>query len=93
MQFGMPTLIEIKSLEACAALCRELGLAFVELNMNLPEYQADKLDDIKLRVPYYATAPRNISSQRVAHRAGFIPAWACVYKGRFDDVLTESTCG
>ena len=44
MQFGIPTLIEIKSLEACAALCRELGLAFVELNMNLPEYQADKLD-------------------------------------------------
>jgi hypothetical protein len=35
MQLGMPTLIEIKSLEACAALCRDLGLAFVELNMNL----------------------------------------------------------
>lgn len=49
MQFGMPTLIEIKSLETCAALCRELGLAFVELNMNLPEYQADKQDVIKLR--------------------------------------------
>ena len=49
MQFGMPTLIEIKSLEACAALCRKLGLAFVELNMNLPEYQADKLDVIKFR--------------------------------------------
>jgi hypothetical protein len=26
-----------------------LGLAFVELNMNLPEYQADKLDVIKFR--------------------------------------------
>jgi sugar phosphate isomerase/epimerase len=49
MQFGMPTLIEIKSLEAYAALCRELGLAFVELNMNLPECQADKLDVIKFR--------------------------------------------
>ena len=44
MQFGMPTLIELKSTESCAALCRELGLSFVELNMNLPEYQADKLD-------------------------------------------------
>ena len=272
MQFGMPTLIEIKTPEACAALCRELGLAFVELNMNLPEYQSDKLDieelrrisndygiyftihfdenlspcdfnervataytetvlrtiDIAMQLaipilnmhmnpgvwftlpdkkvflfdeyeseymrkltafrdactaaiggsdiqicaencgdygnkPYLrkglalllespvfaltfdvghnagasysdeptimehadrlahfhihdasgrsnhlilgegdvdlkkyldlATAPRNISSQRVAHRAGFIPAWACVYKGRFDDMLTESTCG
>ena len=49
MQFGMPTLIEIKSLEDCAVLCLELGLAFVELNMNLPEYQADKLDVIKFR--------------------------------------------
>ena len=42
--FGMPTLIELKTPEACAALCRELGLSFVELNMNLPEYQADRLD-------------------------------------------------
>ena len=49
MQFGMPTLIEIKSPEGCAALCRELGLTFIELNMNLPEYQADKMDVIKLR--------------------------------------------
>ena len=48
MQFGMPTLIELKNLEACAALCRELGLAFVELNMDLPEYQADKLDPTQL---------------------------------------------
>ena len=44
MQFGIPALIEIKSLEDCAALCRELGFVFVELNMNLPNYQADKLD-------------------------------------------------
>jgi len=45
------------------------------------------------KIPYYATAPRNIASQRVAIRAGFLPAWTCVYKGRFDNVLTESTCG
>lgn len=44
MQFGIPTLIELKSLEECAALCKELGLQFMELNMNLPEYQADKID-------------------------------------------------
>lgn len=42
--FGMPTLIELKNLSDCAALCKELGLRFIELNMNLPEYQADKLD-------------------------------------------------
>lgn len=44
MRFGMPTLIELKSTESCAAVFRELGLGFVELNINLPEYQADKLD-------------------------------------------------
>ncbi len=44
MQFGIPTLIELKSLEECAALCRELGFQFVELNMNLPEYQINRID-------------------------------------------------
>lgn len=44
MQSGMPTLIELKSIEECAALCKELGLQFIELNMNLPEYQADSID-------------------------------------------------
>ena len=40
----MPTLIEMKSLKECAAFCRELGLAFVEFNMDLPEYQIERLD-------------------------------------------------
>ena len=44
MDFGMSTLIELKSLEACATLCEELDLQFIELNMNLPEYQADRID-------------------------------------------------
>lgn len=39
MDWGMPTLLEAASPESAAALCRELGLQFVELNMNLPEYQ------------------------------------------------------
>ena len=41
--FGMPTLIENRTLEENAALCRSLGLRFIELNMNFPEYQADRL--------------------------------------------------
>ena len=49
MRFGMPILIEMKSTESYAALCRELGLAFVELNMNLPEYQAENLDVVRFR--------------------------------------------
>jgi sugar phosphate isomerase/epimerase len=48
MQFGMPTLIELRSLEGCAALCKELGLTFIELNMCLPEYQAERLDVARL---------------------------------------------
>lgn len=36
---GMPSLLALPDAEACAALCRELGLSFVELNMNLPQYQ------------------------------------------------------
>ena len=44
MQFGMPTLIENRTLEANAALCETLGLRFIELNMNFPEYQVDRLE-------------------------------------------------
>lgn len=42
--FGMPTLVELPSLAENAALCRALELDFVELNMNLPQYQLDELN-------------------------------------------------
>ncbi|MBO4864623.1 MAG: sugar phosphate isomerase/epimerase [Eubacterium sp.] len=45
MQFGMPTLIENKTLQDNIDLCAGLGLKFIELNMNFPEYQVDKLED------------------------------------------------
>jgi Sugar phosphate isomerases/epimerases len=44
MQFGMPTLIENRTLEDNLMLCRELGLSFIELNMNFPEYQVHYLE-------------------------------------------------
>lgn len=44
MDFGMPTLIEINTLEESAKLCNELGLQFIELNMNLPQFQGDVID-------------------------------------------------
>ena len=44
MQFGMPTLIENGTLEENITLCSELGLNFIELNMNFPEYQIDRLE-------------------------------------------------
>ncbi len=31
MEFGMPTLIEIETLEENIALCKRLGLRFIEL--------------------------------------------------------------
>ncbi len=46
MQYGMPTLIENKTLTDNIKLCKELGLSFIELNMNFPEYQIDKLEEI-----------------------------------------------
>lgn len=45
MDFGMPVLIEKKSLEENVDLCRELELQFVELNMNLPQYQIKRLEN------------------------------------------------
>lgn len=39
MDWGIPTLIEAPGPEESAKLCRELGFSFVELNMNLPQYQ------------------------------------------------------
>ena len=44
MQFGMPTLIENRTLAENIALCKKLGLQFIELNMNFPEYQLDHLE-------------------------------------------------
>lgn len=40
---GMPTLVELGTLEENCALCRELGLSFVEINMSFPAYQIDDL--------------------------------------------------
>lgn len=44
MILGMPTLIETESISECAVLCNDLGLSFIELNMNMPQYQADRID-------------------------------------------------
>lgn len=50
MQFGMPTLIENKTLEENISLCKRLGLKFIELNMNFPEYQLEKLEQTNLLI-------------------------------------------
>ena len=42
----MPTLIENRTLQDNVNLCKRLNLQFIELNMNFPEYQVDKLEQI-----------------------------------------------
>lgn len=49
LTLGMPTLIETGTLYECAALCGELRLDFVELNMNLPQYQIQTIDAASLK--------------------------------------------
>ena len=44
IQFGMPTLIENRTLEENIRLCSRLGLRFIELNMNFPEYGTEALE-------------------------------------------------
>lgn len=44
MDFGMPFLIETPTIEASAALCRDLGLDFVELNLSFPACSIDRLN-------------------------------------------------
>lgn len=48
VRFGMPALIELETVEQTCALCRELGLEFVELNTNFPMYLPDRIEADKL---------------------------------------------
>ena len=74
-QIGINVLPEYRDRGIAAALTNRLAIEILERG----------------KIPYYGAATSNIASQRVAHRAGFRPAWACVYRGRFDGVLTEPT--
>lgn len=47
--FGIPFLMECGSPEACAELCRELRLDFVELNISFPACQLEALTPERLR--------------------------------------------
>lgn len=48
MTIGMPFLLETETIASAAALCQTLGLSFVELNMNFPPCQAQRLDPAEL---------------------------------------------
>lgn len=44
MDIGMPFLLETETQEDCIALCKSLGLQFIEWNMNFPQCQLDKFN-------------------------------------------------
>ncbi len=44
MNFGMPTLIELEGIKDNVRLANELNLDFIEINLNLPEYQPYNID-------------------------------------------------
>lgn len=43
IRYGMPSLVEAKTVEQCAQVCAELGLSFIELNANFPQFQPVRL--------------------------------------------------
>ena len=81
LRFGMPTLIETATIEECAALCREVGLEFIEMNMNLPQYQVETMDETHLKqvardygIAYTIHLDENLSP------ADFSPVVAAAYR-------------
>ena len=66
-QVGMDVLPDYRNRGLAAYLVNRLTLEIIEREF----------------VPYYGTSSANIASQRVAHRAGYYPAWCCAYKGKF----------
>ncbi len=42
--FGMPTLLEFDTLEDNVKFCHDKGLDFVEINMNMPEFQVEAMN-------------------------------------------------
>lgn len=79
--FGMPTLIEVNTLEDNMKLCKSLGLDFVEINMNLPQYQNLNIEETrtfiekyKVQVSFHANEcidPFNLDDQI---RSGYLSA-------------------
>jgi sugar phosphate isomerase/epimerase len=48
-KIGMPTLLELRSLDATVAFCKEMRLSLIELNMTRPEFLPPSLPPDKLR--------------------------------------------
>lgn len=78
---GMPTLIELESIQHCCELCSRLKLDFIELNMNLPGYllstmNIEELTKWKERYSIYFT----IHLEENLNVCDFNPYVAAAYK-------------
>lgn len=49
IKFGAPTMVEMENLDQAMAVCRDLDLDFLELNINFPQYLLPNMDADKLR--------------------------------------------
>jgi hypothetical protein len=62
-QFGMPTLVENRTLEDNAALCRRLGLDFIELKATKEGYPLYKKLGFEEQHSTYTPMKFNLSNQ------------------------------
>lgn len=53
LRFGMPALIELDRLEETIELCKKLNINFIELNMNLPQFQIECLENTEYIRSYF----------------------------------------
>lgn len=49
MKYGMPTLLEFENIESNIEYAKNLGLDFIEINCNVPEFQVDALNPMVLK--------------------------------------------
>ena len=83
--FGMPSMIELNTVSESVALCKELGLSFLELNTNFPQHQPHLLDaDELVRLAKDAGIFYTIHLNDDLHVAEFNPH---VARGYCDSVL------
>lgn len=78
--YGMPFLLETPTIADAAALCAELGLSFVELNLNFPECQAERLDvqhlyELKRKHGIYFTIHLEEDCDPFSFNSGIRRAW------------------
>ena len=70
IEFGMPTLIENQTLQDNINLCSRLGLRFIELNMNFPEYQTEELERTVLPLEVAEPEERTVDPEELEHLTG-----------------------